>query len=93
MHYDGYQRHSLTFDFVEPYKDKYEKSKVVITPEDVQIVTNQIQEVYTKIRNHEFSTGCSDKDCEWCNFVKNNFRDASFVFPEIEEEEEQNLDS
>ncbi len=82
---------STEFDFVEPYKDKYEKSKVVITPDDVQIVTKQIQEVYTKIRNHEFSTGCGKKDCDWCNFVKNNFRDARFEFPVEEEEDDQNI--
>lgn len=80
---------STEFDFIEPYKEKYEKEKVVITPDDVSVVTKQIETVYAKIKNHEFNSGCGKKDCEWCNFVKNNFRDAHFVFPESEEEEQQ----
>lgn len=80
---------STEFDFVEPYKDEYVKSKIVISAEDVKFVTNQIEEVYQKIKNHEFSTGCGKKDCEWCNFVKKNFKDAEFVFPEREEDENE----
>jgi len=76
---------STEFDFIEPVKDEYKKEKIVILPEHVKIVTKQIEDVYSKIRNHEFNTGCGKKDCEWCNFVKNNFRDAEFVFPEEEE--------
>lgn len=78
---------STEFDFVEPYKDEYVKHKIVISPDDVKTVTQQIQEVFAKIKNHEFTTGCGKKDCEWCTFVKNNFRDAEFVFPAEEEGE------
>lgn len=78
---------STEFDFVEPVKDEYKKEKIVILPEHVKIVTKQIEDVYAKIKRHEFTTGCGDKECEWCNFVKNNFRDAEFVFPEEEEPE------
>ena len=76
---------STEFDFVEPFKDEYVKHKIVISPEDVKTVTQQIQDVYGKIKAHEFTTGCGKKDCEWCNFVKNNFRDAEFIFPTEEE--------
>jgi len=27
-----------------------------------------IADVYSKIKNHEFSKGCGKGDCEWCNF-------------------------
>ncbi len=88
---------STEFDFVEPIKEKsdgqkeiYKKEKVVITPDDVKIVTKQIEEVYQKIKNHEFNTGCGKKECEWCNFVKNNFKDANFIIPKDEEEEDPN---
>jgi DNA helicase-2/ATP-dependent DNA helicase PcrA len=80
---------STEFDFVEPYKEEYVKHKIVISPEDVKTVTNQIQEVYAKIKRHEFTTGCGKKECEWCTFVKNNFRDAEFVFPTEEDEENE----
>ncbi len=79
---------STEFDFIEPYKDEYVKHKIVINPEDVKTVTKQIEEVYGKILKHEFTTGCGKKECEWCNFVKNNFRDAEFKFPEEEELED-----
>lgn len=93
---------STEFDFVEPVKEKkekeekegsttkesYKKEKVIITPDDVKFVTNQIEEVYQKIKKHEFTTGCGKKDCEWCNFVKNNFKDANFSIPHDEEDEE-----
>ncbi|RFZ92220.1 ATP-dependent helicase [Mucilaginibacter conchicola] len=63
------------FDFVEPEKDdEYYKAKVVITPEDIEEVTTQITSTYQKIMNHEFSTGCGKKECDWCHFVKSNFK-------------------
>ncbi|MBL4675638.1 MAG: ATP-dependent helicase [Mucilaginibacter sp.] len=63
------------FDFVEPEKDdEYYKAKVVISPEDIDDVTNQITSTYQKIMNHEFSQGCSKKECDWCHFVKSNFK-------------------
>ncbi|HEK18959.1 ATP-dependent DNA helicase [Mucilaginibacter sp.] len=63
------------FDFVEPEKDnEYYKAKVVITPEDIEEVTSQITSTYQKIMNHEFSTGCGKKECDWCHFVKSNFK-------------------
>ncbi|TWR28443.1 ATP-dependent helicase [Mucilaginibacter achroorhodeus] len=63
------------FDFVEPEKEnEYYKAKVVITPEDIEEVTNQITSTYQKIMSHEFSTGCGKKECDWCHFVKSNFK-------------------
>lgn len=78
---------STEFDFVEPVKDVYTKSKIMILPEHVAIVTKQIETVYGKIMNQEFNTGCGKKDCSWCNFVKHNFEDATFEIPAAEEEE------
>jgi len=64
---------STEFDFIEPDKKKvYRKEKVVISPEDIGIVTAQITQVWEKIQNHDFYTGCGSKDCHWCNFVKTN---------------------
>ena len=61
------------FDFVEPDRKKeYRKVKIMITPEDITTVTQQIVSVWEKIQNREFYTGCGKPDCHWCNFVKNN---------------------
>jgi len=68
------------FDFVEPIKDgEYHKEKVFITPEDTDVVTTQIKEVYQKIMAHDFNTGCGKKECDWCHFVKSNFKQADGV--------------
>ncbi|MBW8686246.1 ATP-dependent helicase [Chitinophaga rhizophila] len=64
---------STEFDFIEPNKQqRYHREKVVISPEDVRLVTAQIVSTWTKIQNREFYTGCGKKECAWCNFVKDN---------------------
>jgi DNA helicase II / ATP-dependent DNA helicase PcrA len=64
---------SSTFDFIEPDKNKqYYTEKVIILPEDIETVTQQIMSVWNKIQNRDFYTGCGKEDCHWCNFVKQN---------------------
>jgi DNA helicase II / ATP-dependent DNA helicase PcrA len=64
---------SSEFDFIEPDKKKnYIRQKVVITPQDITTVTQQIQTVWQKIQDHEFYIGCGKDDCHWCGFVKTN---------------------
>ena len=64
---------STEFDFVEPDKKKeYRKEKIVITPEDCNIVKEQITTAWEKIQAKDFYTGCGKEDCRWCNFVKEN---------------------
>jgi DNA helicase-2/ATP-dependent DNA helicase PcrA len=76
---------STEFDFIEPDKKKtYRKEKVIITHEDVGIVTAQITEVWEKIQNREFYTGCGKEDCHWCKFVKSN--DLAIDFHDPNEE-------
>jgi DNA helicase-2/ATP-dependent DNA helicase PcrA len=78
---------STEFDFIEPDKTKdYKKRKVVITPEDIATVKEQIVAVWQKIQNKEFYTGCGKKDCHWCNFVKTN--NLAVALHEVSEEEE-----
>jgi DNA helicase-2/ATP-dependent DNA helicase PcrA len=55
--------------FVEPdKKGEFTREKIFIQPEELKFTEKLIAEVYTKIKNHEFSVGCGKKDCEWCNF-------------------------
>lgn len=69
----GWKAVSTEFDFIEPDKKKnYRREKVVITPEDITTVTEQIVSTWEKIQNREFYIGCGKEDCHWCNFVKTN---------------------
>lgn len=77
---------STEFDFVEPdKKKKYRRQKVVIQPQDVTTVKEQIRTVWEKIQQRDFYTGCGKPDCHWCNFVKTN--NLAVALHEIEEEE------
>ncbi len=63
-------------DFIEKDEKKtkdFVKVKANISPEDIKFVKNQIKEPWQKIMNHEFTEGCRDENCYWCNFVKNQF--------------------
>lgn len=62
---------STMFEFIEPVNDDYKVEKVIVTPNDVGIVTAQIKDTWQKIQEKKF-VGCGKKDCEWCSFVKNN---------------------
>jgi DNA helicase-2/ATP-dependent DNA helicase PcrA len=79
---------STEFDFIEPVKNDYKKHKVIITPENIQIVKEQIKDTYQRIKNQEFTKGCGKADCDWCNFVKSNFRTAESAIDKIKTQEE-----
>jgi DNA helicase-2/ATP-dependent DNA helicase PcrA len=56
---------------LEPDKeDNYKHFKISVDPADIQIVGDQLVDVWHKIKNHEFTKGCNDPKCSWCNFVK-----------------------
>lgn len=42
-----------------------------IQPGDEDLMQEMINEAYEGIMRREFSPGCGDKDCYWCNLVKN----------------------
>lgn len=87
-HYEqrNWQAVSTEFDFIEPdNKKNYRKAKIIISPEDITTVTQQIVNTWQKIQNHEFYTGCGKKDCHWCNFVKTN--NLAVALHELNEEE------
>jgi DNA helicase-2/ATP-dependent DNA helicase PcrA len=46
----------------------------MISPADIATVTHQITDVWNKIQQREFYTGCGKPKCSWCNFVKKNVR-------------------
>lgn len=79
----------VEFDFVEPYENRYVKEKVVISAEHLTLVKEQIKGVYANIKNHNFN-GCGKEDCQWCTFVRSNFRLPYDILaqPSAEENEE-----
>ncbi|HEX6181332.1 MAG TPA: PD-(D/E)XK nuclease family protein, partial [Chitinophagaceae bacterium] len=82
----GWQIVTTEFDFVEPDKKKiYRKEKIVVTPSDIEAVTQQIVTVWQKIQNRDFYTGCGKEECHWCNFVKTN--KLAVALHDMEEEE------
>jgi DNA helicase-2/ATP-dependent DNA helicase PcrA len=77
------------FDFVEPVSEgEYHKEKIVISPEDIEIVTDQIITVYQKIMAHDFNTGCGKNECDWCHFVRSNFKQVDEMLAIVADEEE-----
>lgn len=72
-------------DFVQKStsKDEFIKEKLVIRPEDVELVSNQITNAYASMRQHHFD-GCGEDDCQWCRFVQNNFKSTDLDLAEQE---------
>lgn len=75
------------FDFIEPINDnqEYYQEKIVISPSDISVVTDQIKTTYEKIMKHEFNTGCGKEDCDWCRFVRTNFKQPGKILETNEE--------
>jgi DNA helicase-2/ATP-dependent DNA helicase PcrA len=77
---------STVFDFIEPVAEgEYHKEKIVVQPEDVLTVTRQLTETHAKIMAHDFATGCGKKDCDWCHFVRSNFKQPGKILEMTEE--------
>ena len=71
--------------WVEPDARGAFKSKTVdFTQKDGDILRGVISDVWTKIQARQFD-GCGKADCQWCNFVRNNFAPMSFRNEKSEE--------
>lgn len=78
---------SIEFDFIEPDKKKtYRKERIAVSSIDIDIVKEQIKDVWMKIQRKEFYTGCGKDDCHWCKFVKTN--KLAVALHDLKEEEE-----
>ncbi|MCX8020460.1 MAG: ATP-dependent helicase [Chitinophagaceae bacterium] len=62
----------IQFDFVEPENDSLFIERMDIHASDEEQVKKQLTEVWQKIQQHDFYTGCGKEDCYWCRFVKTN---------------------
>jgi DNA helicase-2/ATP-dependent DNA helicase PcrA len=83
----SYEMISGEIDFIQKdSKKNFSRQKIYIKPEEVNIVKLQIKDTYKKIMQHEFNPGCGKEDCQWCTFVKNNYKGEK---PELVESEEE----
>lgn len=55
---------------------------------EYQLVSDEIVEVYTRMKAHDFDVDCGRYDCHWCNFVKNDFVLPEDTFAAHEEKDE-----
>lgn len=62
-----------TMDFIEPVSDKHIRKSIEVEEHDIEVVEKQLIDSYQKIQDHKFDEFCEDEDCQWCNFVKNNY--------------------
>jgi DNA helicase II / ATP-dependent DNA helicase PcrA len=81
---------STEFDFIEPVnKTEYKREKISISPQDVEIVKEQILVSWQKIQDKQFYIGCGKPTCKWCGFVKTHelaidYHEADFVEEEAD---------
>jgi len=62
-------------DFVEPDRKTgaFFKKEYAVSPEQIRIVGEQIKTTWAAIQAHKFEKGCGEDDCQWCNFVQNDY--------------------
>lgn len=83
-----WQTASVEFDFIEPdKKGEYFRKKIIVQPADVETVTQQITQVWNKVRQRDFYTGCGKEDCHWCNFIRDN--SLAVAWHELKNEEDE----
>lgn len=61
---------------------KYQKVKIEVTYEDIETVKGQIKDTYAKIMDHQFTHGCNEETCTWCEFIKQEYRVGSLMLEE-----------
>ena len=61
---------SGSLEFLEQDQEKWVTGKVVVKAEEYDFARRQIVDTYQRIQGLEFTEGCNEEDCEWCNFNK-----------------------
>ena len=83
--YPGSEVLSAAIDYLEPDRSgEFISRKITFRDGDKNKVAQMIKEAYKKIMNQEFYTGCGEKNCVWCNFVKHTQNLNSLADPNIE---------
>ena len=88
------RKHSMThlqfiFDFIEPEtpfnKDALIKKSIIISSAEIEEFKKIVVDVWQKIKQHDFKTGCGKTECYWCEFVKTNELNQAIVNENVEE--------
>ncbi len=63
-------------DFIEPDRKTgaFSNFKYVVSPEDIEVVGQQIEDTFKNIKEYKFDTTCEEEKCTWCNFVRDNYQ-------------------
>jgi DNA helicase-2/ATP-dependent DNA helicase PcrA len=84
----NYEMISGEIDFIQKDgKKQFSKVKIYVKPEEINFVKKQIADTYKSIMNFEFKNGCGAEDCQWCNFVKYNYRSDKLDLAILDEAE------
>lgn len=76
---------AATIDYLTPTEEGVFPSRSLqFGPDEVDAVRGMIQLAYQKIIRHEFSEGCGERSCKWCNFAQRNSLPETFSNPETE---------
>ncbi len=71
--------------YLEPdHQGVFSTETIDLTFDDAEYMKGLIKDTWSKIQQHEFSEGCGERNCVWCDFIKNNRTPNSFSDPEIE---------
>lgn len=82
----GYRVEKGIIAHLEPNQSgHYPEKHINYRREEVDFFRSLIRETYSKIRRHEFFTGCGEPTCEWCRFARLQATPDSFAGPETEE--------
>jgi len=67
-------------DFVEKTKEgKFYRRKFEVEPFEMEIVGEQLTDTFDRIKKHEFTKGCEEEGCKWCDFVNENMSVDSLI--------------
>jgi DNA helicase-2/ATP-dependent DNA helicase PcrA len=81
----SYKSRSAEIDYLTPNEEGVFPSKSIqFNTKDVNLVKKMIEQVYQNIMNHNFSEGCGEKYCKWCNFAQRNLAPNQFSNAEVE---------
>ncbi len=69
--YAGKHIKQVRFDFLTPKEDgSFEKSLLEVDQEQLDYAMEKVYEAWEKIKKLEFSEGCGEQYCQWCNYQK-----------------------
>ncbi len=76
-----------TIDCVEPDKNgDFKQFTLRVAQEDFEPFKNTVLDVWKRIKNHDFLTGCGQTDCSWCNFTRKTQNTADSFHDELDAE-------